>query len=204
MDDGELMNRLTASAPSVVPRDGRLHAAVDDVVTESRRPRPRRKRLFITGATLSVLLLGGTTTALATPSLLDWLRFTPDQTIEHMNADGHLCAAGMIVRPEGVPDDDASFLAAREIFLAIDFATLKIPGHIRKHWDSTEKERAEGLAEFNAAHPEAPIDPERQDPDTDMLIHAAYELMTTGVKAKGLDESHFSLEAGGHCDEATR
>lgn len=208
MDDDELMARVTASAPYIAPRDGRLHAAIDDVVTESRRPRPRRKRPFITGATLSVLLLGGTTTALATPSLLDWLRFTPDQTIQHVNANGDLCAAGMIVRPEGVPDDDASFLAAREIFLAIDFETLKIPDHIRKHQNSSARAAAEAEAEaraqYNAAHPEATIPPARQDPETDMLLSTAFELMTDGVKAKGLDESHFSLEAGGHCDEATR
>jgi hypothetical protein len=114
MHDKELTARVTASAPSIAQRDRRLYAAIDDVVTESRRPRPRRKRLFITGATLSVLLLGGTTMALATPSLLDWLGCTPDQTIKHVNADGDLCAAGMVVQPYGVPDDDAKHIASRQ------------------------------------------------------------------------------------------
>lgn len=90
----------------------------------------------------SVLLLGGTTTALATPSLLDWVRFTPDQTIQNVNAEGDLCAAGMMVRPEGVPDDDPSFVAAREIFLAIDFTTLDIPDHIRRHQNLSASEGA--------------------------------------------------------------
>lgn len=207
MDDEELFDRLTNSTPTVAPRGDRLRAAIDEVVTESRPPRRPRKRLFVAGATLSVVLLGGTSAALASQPLLEWLGFTPDQSIQHLNADGDYCAAGMIVRPEGVPDDDASFLAAKEIFLDIDFDTLKIPDAIRndnRYSAAVAAAKAEALAEINAAHPEDPIQPALPDPETHMLIATAYTLMADGLESRGLDVSHFSLEAAGTCDEASR
>ena len=207
MDEEELFGRLANSAPLVAPRDDRLGIAIDQVVMESRPVRRQRKRLFVAGATLSVMLVGGTSAALASQPLLDWLGFAPDQSIQHVNANGDYCAAGMIVRPEGVPNDDASFLAAKDIFLGIDFNTLKIPDAIRndyKYSAAAASAKAEEIAEYNAAHPEATLQPALPDPETDMLIDTAYTLMTDGLKARGLDVGHFSLEGAGTCDEVSR
>ena len=205
MDDDELNGRLARSAPAITPRGDRLHAALDEVVTSS-RPRPRRRRWLVGGTTLSLVLLGGTSAALASPQVLDWLGFTPDQSLQHTNVDGDLCVAGMIVRPEGVTADDESFRAAREILLTIDFDTLEVPAHIREQQNSAAAAAARAAATdlYNLAHPEATIQPAADDPQTDLLLSTAYELMTDGVAARGLDPSHFSFEAVGTCDEANR
>lgn len=207
MDDDELYGRLEGSAPVIVPRGDRLHAALDEVVRSS-RPRPRRQRWLVGGATLSLVLLGGTSAALASPPVLDWLGFTPDQSLQHTNVDGDLCVAGMIVRPEGVTADDASFRAAQEILLSIDFDTLEVPAYIREQQNSTAAvaaaARAEEIGLYNRAHPEATFQPAPQDPQTELLLSTAYELMTDGVTSRGLDPSHFSFEAVGKCDGAGR
>lgn len=207
MDDHELFGRVADSAPSVAPRGNRLSTAIDDVVTESRPPHGRRKRLLVAGATLSVLLLGGTSAALASQPLLEWLGFIPDRPLQHMNANGDFCAAGVIVRPEGVTDADASFLAAKNILLDIDFDTLQIPDEVRnddRYSASAAAAKAASIAQYNEANPEATIQPALPDRETDMLLDTVYGLMTAGLKSKGLDASHFSLEAGGSCDEVVR
>ena len=117
MDDEELMGRLSAARPSIAPRSGPLHATLEDVVAESRHQRRRRKRFVFTGITLSVILLGGGSAAIASPSVLTWLGFVPNKTFQHVNAAGDFCAAGIIIHPEGVPVNDPSFLAARAILL---------------------------------------------------------------------------------------
>lgn len=203
MDDEEFDRRVASSAPSVAHRTPAVRAAIEGVVAESRPPRRRRTRMLIAGATLSVVLLGGTTTAFASQYLLDWLGFTPDHTIQHRNADGDYCAAGMIVRPEGVEMDDPSFLAAQQIFRAIDFETLKIPAHIRdddRYSDARRAEKIKYFDEYNAAHPEAPMAPPMWDPETEMLSATAYEVVVAGVKERGLDDSRFSIEGGAQCD----
>src|SRR5680860_230936 len=113
----------------------------------------------------------------------------------------------MIVRPEGVAENDASFLAAKDIFLGIDFDTLKIPDAIRnayRYSAAAAAAKAESIAEFNAAHPDDPFRPALPDPETHMLIDTAYTLMTEGLESRGLDVGHFSLEAAGTCDEVPR
>lgn len=205
MDDDQLAEHLNASAPNVAPRTAALRAAINSVVVESRPPRRRRRRLMVTGTALSIVLLGGATTALASPEVLDWLWFTPDRTIQHANDAGELCYAGMIVRPEGVTKDDPSFVAGREIFLALDFDTLTIPDDIR---DSPmfsaahAAERAADIAAWNTAHPTATIEPAKPDPQSGMLYAAAYRLITDGLTARGLDPNAISLELAGKCDEA--
>ncbi|WEO76131.1 hypothetical protein BJQ94_12190 [Cryobacterium sp. SO2] len=208
MDDEELYGRLAGSAPAVMSRDESFRAAVDAMITSSRpaRRRTRARRWLIGGAALGVVLLGGTSTALASPPLLEWLGFTPDRSLQHTNADGDFCVAGMIVRPEGVPADDASFLAAQEILLGIDFETVEVPDSARQdaRASAAAAAKAAALAQYNAAHPEATIQPAPPDPETDALLSAAFTMMTDGVTARGLDTSHFSLEAGGTCDEVAR
>jgi hypothetical protein len=208
MDDETLSARLKDSRPPTIPRDDRLHAAVDELIIASRPEHHRRKRWLLGGVSLSVLLLGGTTTALASEPLLEWLGFTPDQSLEHANADGDYCVAGIIVRPEeGVAADDASFLAAKNVLLGIDFDTLEIPESIRNGYaysPEAEAEKTASIDEYNAAHPESTIQPAPSDPESSMLIAAAYKVIVAGVESEGLDSGHFWLEAGGTCDEATR
>lgn len=205
MDDDEFISRLASSAPSVTPRAAGLRRALNDVVEQSRPFRQRRtRRLLIAGSAFSIVLLGGTTTALASQSLLDWLGYTPDQTIQHRNADGDFCALGMIVRPEGVAVDDASFMAAQQIFRGIDFDTLEIPANIRndeRFSDARRAAKVKDFEEWDAAHPEATMGPPVWDPESGMIAAAAYEVLVEGVTQKGLDVSHFSLESGGECAE---
>jgi hypothetical protein len=207
MDDETLFARLAASAPPTSPRDDRLTAALDEAVTVSRPERQRRKRWLLGGVGVSVALLGGTTAAFASEPLLDWLGFTPDQSLSHTNAAGDFCVAGMVVHPEGVPEDDASFLAAKSILLSIDFDTLEIPASIRDGYaysDEAADARAASIAEYNAAHPEATFQPAPPDPESSMLIDTAYQVIAAGVSAEGLDADHFWLEAGGTCAEDER
>jgi hypothetical protein len=201
MDDDDLMGRISGNRPAIAPRTGPLMGALDAVVRDSGHRR-RRKHFLFAGITLSLLLVGGTSAAIASPSLLSWLGFVPDNTLQHINADGDVCAAGIILRPEGVPADDASFVAARTILLDIDFDTLQIPDDIRTDTGYAEREeaKAESFADWNAAHPGATMRPAAADLRTDMLVDTAYRLLTAGVTDQGLDANHFSLEGAGSCD----
>jgi len=205
MDDDDLMGRITSNRPAITPRKGPLRGALEDVVRDSRPPQ-RRKHFLVTGITLSLVLVGGTSAAFASPSLLSWLGFVPDNTLQHVNADGGVCAAGIILHPEGVPADDASFLAARTLLLDIDFDTLQIPDDIRTDTRYAERAaaKAESFADWNAAHPEATMQPAATDLRTDMLFDTAHGLLTDGVTAQGLDASHFSLEGAGTCEAVAR
>ena len=207
MDEETLSARLAVSAPPTAPRGDRLKAALDEAVTASRPVRQRRNRWLLGGVGLSVVLLGGTTAAFASEPLLEWLGFTADQSLSHANAEGDFCVAGIAVRPEGVPENDESFVAAKNVLLGIDFDTLEIPDSIRNDYaysDEAAAAKAASIAEYNAAHPEATIQPAPPDPESSMLIDTAYQVIAAGVSAEGLDASHFSLEAGGSCDEVAR
>lgn len=207
MDEETLSARLAASAPPTAPRGARLVAALDEAVTASRPVRRQRNRWLLGGVGLSVVLLGGTTAAFASQPLLEWLGFTPDQSLSHTNAEGDFCVAGIVVRPEGVPESDASFLAAKNLLLGIDFDTLEIPDSIRNDYayaDKAAAAQAASIAEYNAAHPEATLQPAPSDPESSMLIDTAYQVITAGVSEQGLDSSHFSLETGGTCDEVVQ
>ncbi|QAY72085.1 hypothetical protein ET445_00795 [Agromyces protaetiae] len=204
MDEDEFDRRLKSSAPAAAPRTPALLHALDDLIAESRSTRRRRNRAVVAGMSLSLMLLGGTSAAFAAEPLLAWLGFEPDHVIQHVNSDGVDCAAGMIIRPEGVELDDPSFLAAQEIFRGIDFAKLEIPEHIRndeRYSDAARTEKSKAIDEWNAAHPDAPMEPAGWDPQAGMLQAAAFELVTEEVRARGLDETHFSIEAGGECGE---
>ena len=207
MDEETLSARLAASAPPTSPRGDRFKAALDEVVAASRPARRRHKRWVLGGVSLSVVLLGGTTAAFGSEPLLEWLGFTPDQSISHTNTDGDFCVAGIIVRPEGVAEDDASFLAAKNVLLGIDFDTLEIPASIRNSYaysDEAAAAKAASIAEYNSAHPEATLQPALPDPESFMLFDTAYQVIAAGVSAEGLDANHFSLEAGGTCAEVVR
>ena len=208
MDDETLFERLNASAPSTTPRGDQLNAALEEVISAARPGHQRHKRWLVGGTVLSVVLLGGTTAAFASEPLLDWLGFTPDQSLQHTNADGDICVAGVVVLPEeGVADDDPSFLAAKNVLLGIDFDTLEIPDNIRNGYaysPEAEAVKAASIAEYNSAHPEATLQPAASDPESSMLIDAAYDVIVTAVESEGLDSGQFSLKAGGKCDEATQ
>jgi len=207
MDDETLFARLAASAPPTSPRGDRLRAALDEAVTATRPARQRRNRWLLGGVGLSVALLGGATAAFASEPLLDWLGFAPDQSLSHTNSDGDFCVAGMAVRPDGVEDDDASFLAAKKVLLGIDFDTLEIPDNVRDNYAYSAEAaaaKAAWIAEHNAAHPEATLQPALSDPESSMLIDTAYQIIVADVASEGLDTSHFTLEAGGTCAEVVR
>jgi hypothetical protein len=207
MDDETLSARLNASAPSTAPRDERLDAALQEVVISTRPLHQRRTRSLLGGIGLSLVLLGGTTAALASEPILDWLTFAPDQTLAHMNADGYYCVAGIVVQPDGVAEDDPAFRAAKDILLGIDFDTLEIPDDIQNSHEYTaeaEAARASSIAELNAAHPDATFEPAPPDPTSSMLVATAVDVINAGVTAEGLDPSHFTIEAGGTCDEVAR
>lgn len=204
MDDDELMRRVAAATPAIAQRTNTVREAIDEVMADARPSRRRRRRALIAGASLSVVLLGGASVAVADPALLDWLRFTPDRTIQHVNADGDLCTAGMIVRPEGVSTEDPSFLAAREILLSIDFDTIKATGSAQDGDALAAAAKAKSFEEWNTAHPDATMQPAPDDPETGRVLQSVYQLITDGLKARGLDPSHVSLESGGSCDQATQ
>ena len=189
MTDDELFARLADSAPPTAARCERLSSALDDAVTASRPPRRRPRRLLATALTLSVMVLGGTSAACATPPVLEWLGFAPDRTVQHSNADGAWCSAGMIVRPEGVSADDASFVAAQRILLDLDFDKIVIDD-VDPDAAGIAAAAAAARAQYNASNPSAAIAPAAPDPETDRLLDAVYARLIDGVRAQGLDEGH--------------
>lgn len=91
MDDVTLDDLLEKIAPSLADRTVALDTALKQM---SSRPNRRLKRWQI-GAfvSLGVILASGTTAAIASPSVREWLGWTPDWTVEYQSTTGESCKA---------------------------------------------------------------------------------------------------------------
>ncbi|MDF2666100.1 MAG: hypothetical protein K0R81_1950 [Microbacterium sp.] len=129
MDDDELEARIRAAGPRVTaPKGLASHRSL--ILAEARRPRGRRFRFWASSAIASVLLIGGGSVAVASGGTETPWGWVADNVFSIGRADGSACFQGIVVKWEGLADDDALVRDAKAIVSGIDLATL----------DTTEKE----------------------------------------------------------------
>ncbi|WP_169053996.1 hypothetical protein [Agromyces sp. H66] len=197
MNDAELREAHRAAAPLVAPRDERMAALLDAVVSERVRLRRRGRRRLFLGVASFALMLGGTGAALAVPGVQEWwFGFSPDRTDQWTNDTRQTCQASYIVGPiPGVSDTDPAVLAARETLEGIDFESVAI--------DEAVLKRGREMAAEALAAAEQKGQPTRDmwfnDPDAWAIFEAIPEIVFDGVKEQGLDPSRVSLEGGFDC-----
>ncbi len=123
MNDDEFDARIRAAGPNVtVPRGLGSHRS--QILAEARGRRGRRFRLWAAGALCSVLLIGGGTAAMAGGGNETPWGWVADNVFSIGRAGGEACFQGMVVKWEGLADDDPLVQDAKAIVSGIDLAAL--------------------------------------------------------------------------------
>lgn len=123
MNDHELEMRLRDAAPSVtVPVD--LAERRADLFERARKRRVRA-RVGITGAIVSLTLIGGGTMAVAGGDHMTPWGWMADNSFTIERPAGN-CFVGIRVNWDGVPEDDPMVTDARSILSSIDLESLDI------------------------------------------------------------------------------
>lgn len=196
MHDDQLEQRLNAAAPHVSEQTDRRAVLLRDVVAE-RVSRRRVRRPLILGAASVLLVLGGTSTAIATAPFDFWFGKEADRTLTRVTSFGEWCTSGWLVEPygEGVTEDDPAVLAAREVLAAIDFNTLPITeGEFEQNRLKVQAEvdRRAGLGHKRDLTP---------DPDGQLISRTVATLIWEGVRARGLDPGRIVVSGAGDCGD---
>jgi hypothetical protein len=95
VDDAVLNELLASDRPALAPRSAGLTSVLDEI---SAGPIRRHKRWRI-GAVVSlgVILASGATAAIASPSVREWLGWTPDWTVKYESTTGETCVASFLI-----------------------------------------------------------------------------------------------------------
>lgn len=196
MHDDQLEQRLNAAAPHVSEQTERCAVLLKDVVAD-RMSRRRLRRPMILGAASVLLVLGGTSAAIATAPFEFWFGKDADRTLTRVTSFGEQCTSGWLVEPygDGVTDDDPAVLAAREALAAIDFDHLPITE------SEFEQNRLEVMAETDRR---ASLGHKRDltpDPDGQLITRTVATLIGEGVRARGLDPGRIVVSGAGDCGD---
>lgn len=137
MDDDEIGVRIRAAGPKVAAPRG-LAAHRSQILAEARGRRGRRFRLWAASSVASVVLVGGGTVAMAGGGNETPWGWVADNVFSIGQPGGTACFQGMVVKWEGLADDDPLVQDAKAIVSGIDLAAL----------DTTAKEEEirDGLA----------------------------------------------------------
>lgn len=137
MTDDELGERIRAAGPHVTAPRG-LGSHRSHILAEARGRRGRRFRLWAAGAVSSLVLIGGGTVAMASGGNETPWGWVADNVFSVGRTTGEACFQGMVVKWEGLADDDPLVQDAKAIVSGIDLTTL----------DTTRKEEEirDGLA----------------------------------------------------------
>lgn len=123
MNDLDLDTRIRAAAPQISSPIGLAdHSA--RILSEARARRGRRLRIWSASVAASVVLVGGGTVAVAGNGLQTPWGWTADNVYQFAGPNGQTCFAGLLVKPDGVADDAAVVVAAREFVAGLDLDTL--------------------------------------------------------------------------------
>lgn len=123
MNDLDLDTRIRAAAPQVSSPIGLAdHSA--RILSEARARRGRRLRIWSASVAASVVLVGGGTVAVAGNGLQTPWGWTADNVYQFAGPNGQTCFAGLLVKPDGVADDAAVVVAAREFVAGLDLDAL--------------------------------------------------------------------------------
>lgn len=199
MHDDQLDQRLNAATPHVSEQTNRRVVLLRDVVAE-RVSRRRVQRPLIVGVASVLLVLGGTSTAIATAPFDFWFGEDADRTLTRVTSFGERCTSGWLVEPygEGVTEDDPAVLAAREVLAAIDFNNLPITE------SELEQNRLKVQAEVDRR---AALGHKRDltpDPDGELISTTVATLVFEGVRARGLDPGRIVIASAGDCGDDSR
>lgn len=123
MNDFDLETRIRAAAPQVSSPLG-LAEHSTRILQEARAQRGRRLRRWAAGVAATVMILGGGTVAIAGNGLQTPWGWTADNVYQFPGPNGQTCFAGLQVKPDGVADDAAVVIAAREIVAGLDLDAL--------------------------------------------------------------------------------
>lgn len=139
MNDDELETRLRDAAPNVAVPAGLAERRAD--LFRRARTRRGRPRVGITGAILSLVLVGGGTIAVAGGDHMTPWGWMADNSFTIEQPAGENCFVGIRVTWDGVREDDPMVQEAKSILNSIDLENLDI---------------ADALAEGRAANDTAP------------------------------------------------
>jgi len=123
MNDEELDIRVRAAGPQVAaPKGLASHRA--QILADARGRRGRRLRLWAASIAASVLLIGGGSVAMAGGGKETPWGWVADNVFSIGRTDGSACFQGIVVKWEGLADDDPLVRDARTIVSGIDLTAL--------------------------------------------------------------------------------
>lgn len=123
MNDDELDTRIRAAGPRVTAPKG-LASHRSQILAEARGRRGRRLRVWGSSAVASVLLIGGGSVAVAGGGNETPWGWVADNVFSIGRTDGSACFQGIVVKWEGLTDDDPLVRDAKAIVSGIDLTTL--------------------------------------------------------------------------------
>ncbi|GAA1767345.1 hypothetical protein [Agromyces humatus] len=198
MEHVNLDERLSAAAPSVMALDRELDTALDRVLEQRVRTTPRRhRRTLLVTAAASVLVFGGASAALASPSFQELLKgMSLDRSTALVGESGQDCATGWVIKAEpGVPADDPVVLEAQKILQAMDIDSIPIdPVTLQE-----QRELSDRFAKAAAARGEDPADLTWNDPELSALHSAVTFAVFDRLTAEGYDASRIHIEGVADC-----
>lgn len=148
MNDDELGTRIRNAAPPVTVPTG-LSSHRTQILAEARGRHGRRLRIWAASVAASVVLVGGGSVAIAGGGNETPWGWVADNVFSIDRWDGSACFQGIVVKWEGLPEDDPLVRDAIAIVSGIDLTTL----------DTTAKE-AEIRANLAASEPVKHLDGE--------------------------------------------
>lgn len=123
MNDDEIGARIRAAGPEVIAPRG-LASHRSQILADVRGRRGRRLRLWAGGTAASVLLIGGGSVAMAGGGNETPWGWVADNVFSISRTSGDACFQGMVVKWEGLADDDPLVQDAKAIVSGIDLTTL--------------------------------------------------------------------------------
>ena len=198
MERVNLDERLSAASPSVMAFDRELDTALDGILEERSHTTPRRhRRTLLATAVASVLVFGGTSAALASPSFQELLAgMSLDRSTTLVGESGQDCATGWVVKAEpGVAADDPVVIEGQKILLAIDIDSILIDP------EKLQEQRAlsDEIAKAAADRGEDPAGLTWNDPAMNALHRAVASEVFDQLTAGGYDASRVHIEGIADC-----
>lgn len=114
---------LRASAPHVSEPIG-LAEHRGRILDEARRRRGRRLRVWIGSAVASVVLIGSASMAVSSDGRVTPWGWVADNIFTTANTDGSVCFQGILVKWDGVAEDDPLVVDAKAFVAGVDLTTL--------------------------------------------------------------------------------
>lgn len=94
------------------------------ILDEARRRRGRRLRMWVGSAVASVVLIGSASMAVSSDGRVTPWGWVADNVFTTANTDGSACFQGILVKWDGVAEDDPLVVDAKAFVAGIDLTTL--------------------------------------------------------------------------------